>query len=132
VTSAAQTPGTGAQHAGLHRIAGREPVRAVRPAGSRAAGADQTAVASEATAVTRMRARGQDHSPAGPASNPAMRSWPLPILALSAAVALWSGWVGIGQLTGFGQIHLCRDLGLPAPEHRRHCPGRRRGLRRLR
>ena len=29
-------------------------------------------------------------------------SWPLLILALPAAVAVWSGWIGIGKLTGFG------------------------------
>jgi len=34
-----------------------------------------------------------------------VRSWPLLILAAPAAVAVWSGWIGIGQLTGFGQIH---------------------------
>src|ERR1039457_6072149 len=33
-----------------------------------------------------------------------VRSWPLLILALPAAVAVWSGWVGIGQMTGFGQV----------------------------
>jgi hypothetical protein len=27
------------------------------------------------------------------------------LLALPAAVAVWSGWVGIGQMTGFGQVH---------------------------
>jgi hypothetical protein len=35
----------------------------------------------------------------------AVRSWPLVLLALPASVAVWSGWVGIGQLTGFGQVH---------------------------
>ncbi len=34
-----------------------------------------------------------------------IRSWPLVLLALPAAVAVWSGWVGIGELTGFGQVH---------------------------
>jgi hypothetical protein len=34
-----------------------------------------------------------------------VRSWPLLVLALPAAVAVWSGWVGIGQMTGFGQVH---------------------------
>jgi hypothetical protein len=34
-----------------------------------------------------------------------LRSWPLLVLALPAAVAVWSGWVGIGRLTGFGQVH---------------------------
>lgn len=27
------------------------------------------------------------------------------VLAAPAAVAVWSGWVGIGQMTGFGEIH---------------------------
>ena len=34
-----------------------------------------------------------------------IRLWPLLVLAAPAAVAVWSGWIGIGQLTGFGQIH---------------------------
>jgi hypothetical protein len=34
-----------------------------------------------------------------------LRSWPLLVLALPAAVAVWSGWVGIGRLTGFGEVH---------------------------
>lgn len=34
-----------------------------------------------------------------------MRSWPLLIIGLAAAVAVWSGWVGLGQLAGFGIIH---------------------------
>jgi hypothetical protein len=34
-----------------------------------------------------------------------VRSWPLLLLAIPATVAVWSGWVGIGQMTGFGQVH---------------------------
>jgi len=34
-----------------------------------------------------------------------LRSWPLLFLALPATVAVWSGWVGIGRLTGFGEVH---------------------------
>ncbi len=34
----------------------------------------------------------------------AIRSWPLVLLAAPAAVAVWSGWVGIGRMTGFGQV----------------------------
>ena len=37
--------------------------------------------------------------------HPAVLSWPLLVLAAPAAVAVWSGWVGIGQMTGFGEIH---------------------------
>src|SRR5579859_94804 len=33
-----------------------------------------------------------------------LRAWPLLVLALPAAVAVWSGWVGIGQMTGFGMV----------------------------
>jgi hypothetical protein len=34
-----------------------------------------------------------------------VRSWPLLVLALPAAIAVWAGWVGIGRMTGFGQVH---------------------------
>ncbi|WP_218018551.1 MULTISPECIES: hypothetical protein [Nocardia] len=32
------------------------------------------------------------------------RAWPVLLLALPAFVAIWSGWVGLGQLTGFGPV----------------------------
>jgi hypothetical protein len=32
------------------------------------------------------------------------RRWPLILIAAPAAVAIWSGWVGLGQLCGFGMI----------------------------
>jgi hypothetical protein len=35
----------------------------------------------------------------------ALPRWPLYLIALPAAVAVWSGWVGIGQLCGFGLLH---------------------------
>ncbi|HLL66813.1 MAG TPA: ABC transporter permease [Micromonosporaceae bacterium] len=35
----------------------------------------------------------------------APRTWPLLLLALPAFVAIWSGWVGLGGLTGFGNVH---------------------------
>lgn len=31
--------------------------------------------------------------------------WPLAFIAAPAGVAVWSGWVGLGQLCGFGLIH---------------------------
>ena len=33
------------------------------------------------------------------------KSWPVLLLALPAFVAIWSGWVGLGGLTGFGVVH---------------------------
>lgn len=55
----------------------------------------------------------EEHSPpasAAPAldasaQQPAIRSWPLLVLAAPAAVAIWSGWVGLGEMTGFGVVH---------------------------
>lgn len=32
------------------------------------------------------------------------RSWPLVIIGLAAAISVWSGWVGLGHLAGFGVI----------------------------
>ena len=32
-------------------------------------------------------------------------TWPVAVLALPAFVAIWAGWVGLGELTGFGEIH---------------------------
>jgi hypothetical protein len=40
-----------------------------------------------------------------PAARP-VRAWPLLLLAAGAFVAIWSGWVGLGEMTGFGPIHL--------------------------
>jgi hypothetical protein len=33
-----------------------------------------------------------------------MRRWPLALIAAPAAVAVWSGWVGLGGLCGFGAL----------------------------
>ncbi|MEV6388534.1 helix-turn-helix domain-containing protein [Nocardia xishanensis] len=37
--------------------------------------------------------------------NRPVRTWPVLLLALPAFVAIWSGWVGLGELTGFGPVH---------------------------
>lgn len=34
-----------------------------------------------------------------------IRRWPLFLIAAPAAVAVWSGWVGLGGMCGFGVIH---------------------------
>ena len=34
-----------------------------------------------------------------------VRRWPLVLIAAPAAVAVWSGWVGLGALCGFGIVH---------------------------
>src|SRR5215469_13856508 len=40
--------------------------------------------------------------PSRPASP--VRRWPLILIAAPAAVAIWSGWVGLGGLCGFGLV----------------------------
>jgi hypothetical protein len=37
-------------------------------------------------------------------SRTAVRSWPLLVLAVPAAAEVWSSWVGIAKLTGFGTV----------------------------
>ncbi|MGO9293922.1 MAG: hypothetical protein ACLP52_08590 [Streptosporangiaceae bacterium] len=34
-----------------------------------------------------------------------VRRWPLFLIAAPAAVAIWSGWVGLGGMCGFGVVH---------------------------
>jgi hypothetical protein len=55
-----------------------------------------------APAIVAPAAAEPDRTPA--AHDRVVRSWPLLVLALPAAVAVWSGWVGIGQMTGFGVV----------------------------
>ena len=35
----------------------------------------------------------------------AARRWPLWLLAAPAAVSIWAGWVGLGQMCGYGVVH---------------------------
>ncbi|MEV4847873.1 ABC transporter permease [Micromonospora matsumotoense] len=51
---------------------------------------------------------GHPDTPTPPAKPAPVRSavvWPVVLLALPAFVAIWSGWVGLGGLTGFGVVH---------------------------
>jgi hypothetical protein len=41
-----------------------------------------------------------------PAPARTLRPWPLLLLAAPAFIAIWSGWVGLGELTGFGPVRL--------------------------
>jgi hypothetical protein len=73
-------------------------------------------IVSEAPGTT-----GRSRGPAGPAADQrspgrgtagqptdrgrrAMRSWPLLVLAAPAAAEVWSGWVGVARMTGFGMV----------------------------
>lgn len=37
--------------------------------------------------------------------------WPLMVIAAPAAVAIWSGWVGLGGMCGFGPVNLLPGIG---------------------
>jgi len=41
-----------------------------------------------------------------PERRPRVPRWPLLIIALGAFVAIWSGWVGLGRMAGFGPVEL--------------------------
>lgn len=43
-------------------------------------------------------------TPPQPAIGPPPRPWPLVLIGFAAAVAVWSGWVGLGAKCGFGLI----------------------------
>lgn len=45
------------------------------------------------------------HANKGVRGSSAPRRWPLLLIASPAAVAVWSGWVGLGSLCGFGVVH---------------------------
>ncbi|MFI7281699.1 ABC transporter permease [Micromonospora chersina] len=40
-----------------------------------------------------------------PLKRRSLATWPVVLIALPAFVAIWSGWVGLGGLTGFGVVH---------------------------
>jgi hypothetical protein len=59
---------------------------------------------SRTTCPDRSGGVGEDRSAAVTSSRSAVRSWPLLVLAVPAAAEVWSGWVGIARLTGFGMV----------------------------
>lgn len=46
-----------------------------------------------------------------PAMNGPRRRWPLFLIASPAAVAVWSGWVALGGMCGFGPVNLLPGFG---------------------
>jgi hypothetical protein len=40
-----------------------------------------------------------------PSKRRRLATWPVVLIALPAFMAIWSGWVGLGGLTGFGVVH---------------------------
>ena len=63
---------------------------------------DTDAPAEDAEAAT----RAADIAVDGLAATRRVPRWPLLIIAAGAFVSIWSGWVGLGKLTGFGPVVL--------------------------
>jgi hypothetical protein len=53
---------------------------------------------------------GTSHGNSGTAGS-RVATWPLLALALPAVVAIWSGWVGLGGMCGFGPVDLLPGIG---------------------
>jgi hypothetical protein len=62
--------------------------------------------ASAETAAATAAAQETPAAPAAPAGRTPLRVWPVWILLLPASVAIWSGWVGLGEKAGFGPVQL--------------------------
>lgn len=99
MTAMADMHHAGQYAAGLDTPAAANTVRLAGIEHQDAGGPDQ----SQTTRRTGTAAQGPVLAGAGHVRT--IRSWPLLVLALPATVAVWSGWVGIGRLTGFGEVH---------------------------
>ncbi|MEU8092388.1 ABC transporter permease [Micromonospora chalcea] len=77
-----------------------EPVPPVEPDPTPAPEITTAEPPAEASAVSRP----DTPTPTSPAHRPVV--WPVVLMALGAFVAVWSGWVGLGKLTGFGKVDL--------------------------
>ncbi len=54
-----------------------------------------------------------DPGPVESGSARRVAAWPVILLALPALVAVWSGWVGLGRMTGFGMVDLLPGIVKP-------------------
>jgi hypothetical protein len=75
-----------------------------RPDSEPSVGEEEMPPAPQEEASPQVTALTDPDTTAEPAAKP-VRSWPVLLLALPAFVAVWSGWVGLGTLTGFGVVH---------------------------
>ena len=66
--------------------------------------ADRAAAREAGTAGLASVRSAADRSGTEARADRAVRSWPLLVLAAPAAAEVWSGWVGIAQMTGFGLV----------------------------
>lgn len=61
--------------------------------------------------MNRMATHRLNQRHAGTGTGRDSRPWPLLLIAAPAAVAVWSGWVGLGSMCGFGPVNLLPGIG---------------------
>lgn len=105
MTALAGNPaGSGARSRALQAEGERPALGLVRSAGpGSAAGGSCGTAPGGAPGKSELGMRRRDRSWVQPRGQ-VVRSWPLMVLAAPAAVAVWSGWVRLGQMTGFGLV----------------------------
>ena len=69
-----------------------------------AAVTDRMTATLESAESPAVRQETASETPTGHAGASLPRPWPLALIGLAAAVAVWSGWVGLGKMAGFGLI----------------------------
>jgi hypothetical protein len=96
--------GSPGEHAGPDTQVQAETTQATVPAvASHSSPPDASAQALPRTGLVAEPAPQSPPSDARPGRR--VRSWPVVLLALPAFISIWSGWVGLGALTGFGVVH---------------------------
>lgn len=65
----------------------------------------ETAVAESPQVATSVDPGTAEQPKRAPKTPKSVQAWPVLLLAAPAFVAIWSGWVGLGALTGFGVVH---------------------------
>lgn len=88
-----------------HRGAGRVTVRPCFQIVNEMPPAATVEPAAEPVRIAVREAAQEDLAPAPLAASRTVATWPIFLLALPAFVAIWSGWVDLGRLTGFGVVH---------------------------
>ncbi|MGW3789677.1 ABC transporter permease [Micromonospora arida] len=92
-------------------VGGTAPVSPVHASGVAEADRVPPPVPAPAPVAAPVEASPQAAADGSPGTQPAPRrdgrvsAWPLFLIALPAFVATWTGWVGLGGLTGFGVVH---------------------------
>jgi hypothetical protein len=79
---------------------------AERATGDTASGPEQAEEQPPATAGDQHATGSPAFTPVAPPARQPAKLWPLILIGVAPAVAIWAGWVDLGRLTGFGPVQL--------------------------